>query len=206
MFCLIIWNLYSEGTDCFNKVAYEIQDFQYYSTRESSDRQYSRATTMNYLLKQRRLFATLVTILCVIYSSHVTIQIMAGVSQHQECFHVNDDATRHIMTKNYKMDEIVASLTRDDLSDGNESPTRKENRSYRLDIVKDDLAKISENNNGAEAEEEIRTNYFTCADFDRIPRTRKEVEENLRGNRAISFIKVRIDGVTIPAVIKEANR
>lgn len=55
-------------------------------------------------------------------------------------------------------------------------------------------------------EKEVETNYFGCSDLDIIPRTRKKVEENQKGNRGVSFLRIRIDGETIPVVLKEANR
>ena len=51
-----------------------------------------------------------------------------------------------------------------------------------------------------------RTNYFGCENFDHLPKTVKSREENKKGNRAISFIKIKIDGIVIPAVYKEANK
>ena len=51
-----------------------------------------------------------------------------------------------------------------------------------------------------------RTDYFGCEDFAKLPVTIQSRPENVVGNRGISFMKVRINGVTIPAVYKEANR
>ena len=53
---------------------------------------------------------------------------------------------------------------------------------------------------------DIRTNYFTCRDFDKIPNTKPAIAENDRGNRGILFLKVKINGVLIPAVYKVANK
>lgn len=52
----------------------------------------------------------------------------------------------------------------------------------------------------------IKTDYFGCEDFDKMPNTTQSRAENNIGNRGISFIKVKIDGVIIPAVYKQASR
>ena len=51
-----------------------------------------------------------------------------------------------------------------------------------------------------------RSDYFGCDDFKKLPLTIQSRPENAIGNRGISFLKIRINGITIPAVYKVANK
>ncbi|XP_039254289.1 uncharacterized protein LOC120331283 isoform X2 [Styela clava] len=166
---------------------------------------------MNVLLKQRRLIATIVTITCLIYTSHVTVQIFLGLNHRQQCYkYGREAASRHVLARSINSEGEKLNIdegTQRARETVEESKTEAKKK-YRLDIIEADLEAVSKGELPDESINEVedKTDYFGCSDFDRIPRTRKEVEENLRGNRGISFIKVRINGITIPAVMKEANR
>ena len=51
-----------------------------------------------------------------------------------------------------------------------------------------------------------RTDYFDCADFEKIPDTYQIVKENIAGNRGISFLKIYIEGRLIDVVFKEGTK
>ena len=51
-----------------------------------------------------------------------------------------------------------------------------------------------------------RTDYVKCADFNKLPRARPAVKENIAGNRGITFMKISIGGQVLDVVHKEASQ
>ena len=150
------------------------------------------------LLKHRKTFLSIIALMCLLYTSTVTVDLLKKLSESQKC-HLPGESLRRMMPRS--LGSSSSSHRENEISTSKKSP-------YRLDMIRADIEADSK---GIAIDEEFdqvedKTDYFGCADLDRIPRTRKEVEENLRGNRGISFLKVRINGVTIPVVLKEANR
>jgi len=51
-----------------------------------------------------------------------------------------------------------------------------------------------------------RTDYAKCKDFNKLPRAKQAVKENVAGNRGITFMKISIGGVVLDVVHKEASQ
>lgn len=145
--------------------------------------------------KYRKSVIMVIGTLCLLYSLSITLDLLTQIRRRERCRR-NGESLRRM---------VRHASNSNQPEDSNHEIARSE---YRLDMIRADIKAYQD---GQEINEEFdlvadKTDYFGCHDLNRIPRTRREVEENLRGNRGISFLKVRIDGVTIPVVMKEANR
>ena len=82
-------------------------------------------------------------------------------------------------------------------------------RTYRLESIKNYALR---NDKGPEKTKNSnfttlnRTDYASCADFKKLPRTDKTVKENVQGNRGITFMKISIEGIVVDVVHKEASQ
>ncbi|XP_078491365.1 uncharacterized protein LOC100181146 [Ciona intestinalis] len=134
--------------------------------------------------KQRKLFFT-ICVVCLLYSLHLTFRTVTRTERTcNGAYSLEAKWARDISAMEESVRTLQNSMGRS---------LKGERRSFKLD---DEHVKP----------ETVKTDYFSCNDFYKLPNTTKAIKENSKGNRGISFMKVRIDDVTIPVVFKEANR
>ena len=128
--------------------------------------------------KQRKFYFTVTVLLCLVYTFHISLKSFIQFDT-VTCSNSNPP---HVQ---------VSAVIRS---------SQNENESNNLSTGQKSIVE------DAKFPQLIRTDYFGCYDFDKLPQTVQSRKENNIGNRGISFIKVKIDGLIIPAVYKEAHR
>ncbi|XP_076815599.1 uncharacterized protein LOC143461669 [Clavelina lepadiformis] len=135
---------------------------------------------MNPASKQRRVLVSFGAVVCLIYSLHITLRTLFQAARHCPGGTIVKQSYETRLT--YSAIVNASKLT--NFAGFDKNPTYK----------RQPLA------------EDIRTDYFNCIDFDKLPQTEQAIAENTKGNRGISFMKVKIDDVIIATVYKEASR
>ena len=126
--------------------------------------------------KHKKLHIIFGFFLCLLYTFHISFK--AIIKTDKNC---SEYSTRN------QIDEELRQVQHSE----KESVLLKKEASFNRSTILTKLTKVD---------------YFGCIDFENLPNITPSRSENFVGNRGISFIKVRIDGVTIPAVYKQAHR